>query len=83
MSFKCLTCGAALKIRTSSDVTSTTRQVYYECKNEDCLEEYEGSHLLGKMVRPSKKLFAQISFDLFMIAVPAEKRAAVLQLINS
>ncbi len=82
MCFKCKTCGTKLRIRGSNDVTENTRSVYYECTNSDCREEYNGTHSLGGIVRPSKTKFSQISLDFFLNSVPEHKRQAVLKIIN-
>jgi len=83
MCFKCKTCGADLKRRTSSDITNSVRALYFICTNEVCLERYAGTEQLGHVVQPSLKKFSQMSLDLFMSGIPENKRAAVLQLINS
>jgi len=81
--FACKTCGSKLRIRNSFDVTENTRRIYFECVNSSCLEEYEGVQSLGGVIRPSKMRFEQVTLDLFLIAVPENKRAAVLKAMNS
>ena len=84
MSFKCLTCGCKMRVRTSSPVTETTRAVYYECTNKECREEHRGYHQLGDVCRPSKLAFKeQYALDAFMLAVPKDKRQKVLNILNS
>jgi predicted RNA-binding Zn-ribbon protein involved in translation (DUF1610 family) len=81
--FNCQTCGAKMRVRDSKKITESTRSVYYECTNIECREERSGTHSIGSIVRPSLKSFQQMSLDLLMTAIPENKRAEILKIINS
>lgn len=83
MAFMCRTCGSKLRVRTSSGITDTVRQVYYECPNNECMERYTGTHELGHIIQPSLKKIPQISLDFFLNSVPENKRNAVLKILGS
>ncbi|WP_160310640.1 ogr/Delta-like zinc finger family protein [Chromobacterium subtsugae] len=41
MAFPCPLCGAMSRVRTSRMLTASTKEIYYNCSNDDCCHQYK------------------------------------------
>ncbi|WP_083370075.1 ogr/Delta-like zinc finger family protein [Chromobacterium sphagni] len=41
MAFLCPLCGAMSRVRTSRMMSATSKEIYYNCSNDDCCHQYK------------------------------------------
>lgn len=41
MAFPCPLCGAVSRVRTSRMLSAATKEIYYNCSNDDCCHQYK------------------------------------------